>query len=122
MCQMCCEHSTSACLFTRACSKGGVIKLGDKIQTGSSSISIFGECVIKKTSQHSGDVPKELCNAIDQEQAPCLASSVSEVKINRRKELTVHLAPVGFCGVIPDGLAEKRAAGRCVLEALRWLL
>ena len=101
--------------------EGNVIKLGDRIKTQSSDVSILGFFVVKKTCHFTNDaVLEELYGEIQKMQVPSLIS-VEKWKFSRRGWLTLQISPVGFCGKSPRNVAEVKNAGRQVLSALRWL-
>ena len=100
---------------------GNVVRLGEKIASGSSTVLIMGDYAIKKTNTHSGSVLVELYAQIQQSHPPSLVSSWNEVKISRANALTAHITPVGFCGQVPGDAEEAKKAGRRLLLALSWL-
>lgn len=100
---------------------GNVLRLGEKIATGSSVVNIMGDYAIKKTNTHSGSVLVELYSQIQRSHPPCLVSSLIDVKISRSNTLTAHISPVGFCGHLPGEVVEVKKAGRSLLLALAWL-
>jgi len=81
--------------------EGGVLRLGSRIQTDSIVDEIFGEFVRKRTSVHTGDGLRALYDQIGTSRPPSLVSA-NKVVLNRKGEMTVDIAPVGFCGMKPE--------------------
>lgn len=104
--------------------RGNILRLGNTVESQTSTVFIEGLQVIKKTRYFTGNgtILLELYGEIAASGGiPHLIRPTEQPRISRSGILTVKLAPVGFCTARPFSMDEAKEAGRQLLVAIRWL-